>query len=150
MQLGKVIFSFYRLPKQPTITRQIHGQVLKDQLPLATAEFHVADPKYDLISFKDMKEIVKLNRFSEMTYTVRTRDCDDYSFALMGLVRKLLPGVAFGIVWVDILDTVTGKLKGKHALNFFVDDKYNTYFVEPQSNRIFRKPEAFRPYFVVI
>jgi hypothetical protein len=96
-----------------------------------------------------MMKIVKLNRFNEFTYESRKRDCDDFSFAMMGLIRKLLPGVCFGIVWVDVLNP-NGSLDFKHALNFFIDGAGKLYYVEPQTNLVFSPPNNYKPFFAVV
>lgn len=141
MKIGNLVFQWIRLPKQPERKGFIYGNTVKNKL--GCDDTYISDNKYDLISLDDMKQIINLHRFSEMTYISEKRDCDDFSFSLMGLIRKLLPGVCFGIVWVEIDQY-------KHAVNFFVDDERDVYFVEPQSNQIFRKPHNWKPYFVLI
>ena len=148
VKVGGLVFQWIQLPKQPEVLASIPNWKVK-QIIGEELNVFLADSYYDLISVADMMEIVELNRFSEMEYVSEKRDCDDFSFGLMGLIRKLLPGVCFGIIWVDVLNN-DGSLSYKHALNFFIDDCMKLYLVEPQNNKVFSMPKNYKPIFVVI
>lgn len=149
VQIKGLVFQWIRLPKQPLIKGSVKGSAIKRRVFFRKAKVFIADNSYKLISDYDMRKIINLNRFSEMTYEKEVRDCDDYSFGLMGLIRKLLPGVAFGIMWVDVFNE-EGKVQYKHALNFFIDNKNTLWAVEPQQNWVFRPSKKMVPFFVVI
>ena len=69
-----------------------------------------------------------------MTYVSEERDCDDFSYRLMGqLSIPEWSGIAFGIVWTD-----------KHALNCFIDETGKFWFVEPQTGKLQDKLEAWQ------
>jgi len=114
-------------------------------------DIQLSDSHWDLISREQMQKVIDLNRFTTSNYSFqsRVRDCDDYSFALMGMVRKLLPGVCFGIVWVDVVNS-KGVLQYKHAINFFIDSNKQLWFVEPQINMIFSPSSVVKPFFVIL
>lgn len=147
VKIGSLVFQWIRLPKQPTRLGSISSRTIKSLVK--SKDYKFSDEYFDLISVSSMQKIVRLNRFSEMTYKKRVRDCDDYSFALMGLVRKLLPGVCFGIVWVDVLGS-NDEVLYKHAMNFFIDNNKKFYYVEPQTNNIFGMTKKVKPYFVLV
>ena len=147
MNISGTIFQFFRLPKEPTIMGYINGREI--ELKFKDLDCKVGDSKYKLITNNDMYNIIKLNRFNEMTYTPEYRDCDDYSYAMMGLVRSVMGGVAFGIVWTDVMKP-DGTLDYKHSLNFFFNDKKEFMLVEPQTNQIYNMPKNYKPFFVLI
>lgn len=63
-----------------------------------------------------------------------TPACDDFSYRLMGqLSIPEWSGIAFGIVWTNL-----------HALNCFIDDKGKFWFIEPQSDKLQDKLEAWQ------
>ncbi len=151
MKIGKYLFEWYEIPKTKNTGKTLWASQIKNYVT-KTCETNTADNKYDLITVKDMKQVIALNRFKNNTqhpYKKRVRDCDDYSFALMGMIRKLLPGVCFGIAWVDAKDN-KGKRLYKHALNNFIDNNKTFWYVEPQTNKIFYKTKRLEPFLLVV
>ena len=55
-------------------------------------------------------------------------------------MREFMPYAPVGVVWL----TYTHPLGTyNHALNFFLTDTYELYFLEPQTNEIYREPRLF-------
>ena len=69
-----------------------------------------------------------------MGYVTEERDCDDFSYRLMGqLSVPDWSGIAFGIVWTNL-----------HALNCMIDENGKFWFIEPQTGRLQSKLEAWQ------
>jgi hypothetical protein len=148
VSINGLVFQWIRLPKQPIVSGKVTQTQIMNRTEFKNADIKTSDTAYDLIELSKMIEIIQLNRFNELKYVSEKRDCDDYSFGLMGLIRQLLPGVCFGIAWASVYDGK--KLAYKHALNWFIDDKKNLYLVEPQTNKSFTLPAHWKIDFVVI
>ena len=107
-----------------------------------TRNVFVSDKGFHLARQKDIVDFLKLNIFKLRKYVPEKYDCDNYAFSLMGMFTNLMSGYAIGIVWVNTP-------AGGHALNFFVDGNAEVWYIEPQSNRIF-KDKTYEPFLVVI
>jgi len=80
---------------------------------------------------------------------VVTFNCDDYSFSMAGLMKKLVPGICLGIVWADMLD-YKGRVQYKHAFNFFIDEVQRVRYLEPQTNKVFTPTKRIKPYLFIL
>ena len=101
--------------------------VLMDRFP--HADIFLSDTVYRLCDTADMEEFLAEDRTDVYKYRKESYDCDDFAYRLMGQLS--VPGwadLAFGIVWTD-----------QHALNVFVDEDKEVWFIEPQSDAIFEK-----------
>ena len=127
---------------------QMSGGMLYNKLITAypKADIVYTDNIYYLATQKTMDHLLGINFFKFAKYEEGWRDCDDYSYGAMGLMRWVVPAFCFGIVHVNIS---TG---GKHALNFFMDDKKRLYYFEPQTNKItlFAIKRSYKPYRFII
>ena len=108
----------------------------------------IGDDHYYLMNLEDMKTILRVNYSRLKSFVDDNYDCDDFTKVLAGILSFVAGGFAHGIVHVNTL-------KGKHALNFFFDDKKVLYYIEPQTNEIFKFSEGtvqkgYRPYFILI
>ena len=77
-------------------------------------------------AYNDIALFLAQDETNKMGYVDNERDCDDFSYRLMG--QFSIPGwshVCLGIVWT-----------GTHALNCFVDEDSRLMFIEPQSDEI--------------
>jgi hypothetical protein len=79
-------------------------------------EIYLPDKEMKLYRKYDVQQNMKLVEIAAMNFTDEV-DCDD--FASLAFSKGL------GLVWTEV-----------HALNFFIDDNLEFYFVEPQSNMI--------------
>jgi len=131
---------------------EIEGKITSSALITILKEknikkYEVTDNLYNLIKRSNMVDFIDYNFSKLRDYKKTIFDCDNFSAVLYGQMSYVLSGFAVGIVHIN---TKTGK----HALNFFIDDKLNWYYIEPQTNRIFTynagKKKGYSPYFVLI
>jgi hypothetical protein len=113
---------------KPTSTRIVsYGglhSILRKEFP--NAELFLSDNIYLLCDPQDIKKFLKQDATDRIEYKPEDFDCDDFAYRLMG--QMSVPDwskLAFGIVWTD-----------KHALNCFVDEDGEIWFVEPQTDEI--------------
>jgi len=104
----------------------------------------ITDDRKYTIPLKDMEKFLNLNLYSLLKYRVERRDCEDYASVLNGLFRSINGQHAFGFVFVY-------SPRGKHALNCFIDDFEQFWYIEPQTNEIISsKYSDYTPYLIVI
>ena len=107
----------------------------------------IADVFYTKTTVEELKKFLKADSINKEKYVTDWNDCDDYAFKLLGAVKKWYPNLAFGVAWSK-----------SHAFNFFIDEKYKLWFIEPQTDLVFpynlglrhSKTEAYRPIRMVI
>jgi len=116
------------------MTRQETAAVLIPYTKVA----YVSDKEYTTAYKKDIKKFLEYNIFRHRKFVPEKYDCDNYSFVLQGLMSYGMSGYAIGIVWVHTP-------KGNHALNFFIDEMEQMWYIEPQSNEIFQRKD-YEPY----
>ncbi len=126
-----------KLEVKPIIRKQVDSNyiygILKDVSPNAT-HIYLSDSQYWLCSGKDIESFLAQDETNKMGYIAEERDCDDFSYRLMGqLSVPGWSGIAFGIVWTNL-----------HALNCLVDSNGKFWFVEPQTNQLQEKLEAWQ------
>lgn len=86
---------------------------------------YISDKEFKTMSLKQFTRILQYSPVRYIPYSKKYFDCDNYSFALMGLMKLFVGDISFGIVWTDT-----------HAFNFFIDKDHKLWFVEPQNNKI--------------
>ena len=95
------------------------------------------DYNYILPDKKFIIDFLKKNKVNKMDYIKDKHDCDNFSFILYGnfleqqYKNNLKYSFLFGLVYVH-----NKKTNINHILNFFIDDKYNVYCLEPQDDKI--------------
>ena len=90
------------------------------------ARIYLSDNEYLLCNPNDIALFLAQDETNKMGFVTEERDCDDFSYRLLG--QFSIPDwsqLCFGIVWTD-----------KHALNCFIDEDKNIWFVEPQTDSI--------------
>ena len=108
------------------------------------ADIHITDRDIELCSKEDIDRFLKADSTDLNFYVSEYYDCDDFSFHLMG--QMSIPGwssLAFGIMFTNVPD-------GNHAVNCFVDKNFECWIVEPQNDKIFKKPDDWNPYFILM
>jgi len=149
VNINGLVFQWFRLPKQPKKVGSLAAWRLKRKFPADCLVF-TADESYGLYDLGDLMQVIKLDRFKELKYEKERRDCDDYTWALMGLVKSILPGAAFGLLWMDVLKE-DGSLDYKHSCCCCVSPDGSLYYVEPQTGTLFSPDKKkYKPYMVVI
>jgi len=149
MKIGNTIFQWMRLPKVPeTAYSMIESSVKMRLKAMGAKNIFISDDCYNIIYTEDLIELIKLHRFADLKFVKSYRDCDDYSFSMAGIMKKLVPGICLGIVWADFI--VDGLNDFKHAFNFFINEKGVVMYIEPQSNKIFTPTKRIRPYLFIL
>jgi len=125
----------------------IGGGMLYEAIEKAypNAQIIFTDDIYHLATQKTMNTLLGMNVLKFAKFKNNERDCDDYSFGIMGIMRWIVPGFAFGIVHVD-------SVNGRHALNFFLDEEKRLYYFEPQTNtiKLMKMGRKYKPYLFII
>ncbi len=122
---------------KPSVREKVDGNyifgILNAVIPSAT-HIYISDSEYWLCSEKDIETFLAQDDTNKMGYISEERDCDDFSYRLMGQLS--IPdwsGIAFGIVWTD-----------KHALCCFISETGDFFFIEPQTNKLQKTLEPWQ------
>lgn len=108
------------------------------------ADIYISDRKYKTTSFNEYVRFLQYDQTDKNRYISEYFDCDNFSFLLMGNTNKQgWSSLAFGILWVHTP-------KGGHAVNLFIDNNRDIWIIEPQNDKIFRRPEDWKGYLVII
>jgi len=94
--------------------------------------FNNADLTYKLTDIQTLKSFTAENNLARYTYEKNDKDCDDFSFMLQGDVTHWDSDLAFGIIW-GIRPNGDG-----HAWNMTIGTDLNVWFIEPQTNTVFK------------
>lgn len=117
------------LPIKPVVRKQVDGNYIfniLNALTLSASHIYLSDSQYWLCSDADIESFLSQDNTNKMGYVAEERDCDDFSYRLMGqLSIPEWSGIAFGIVWTNL-----------HALCCFISDTGKFYFIEPQTNKL--------------
>lgn len=121
----------------PTVRKQVSGSyiytILNAVVPSAT-HIYISDNQYWLCSEADIENFLSMDATNKDQFINEEHDCDDFSYRLMGqLSTQEWSGIAFGIVWTNL-----------HALNCFISDTGTFYFIEPQTDELQNKLEAWQ------
>lgn len=103
----------------------------------------IGDGIYKLINSRDIKLFLDSNPVNKRKYITDFHDCDDYCYELMGDVSTWNPEGSFGMVWGNRTDGVA------HAWNCFINENKELWFVEPQTDAIF-KPTTEKIWVILI
>lgn len=109
----------------------------KTNIELKTS-FQNADASYKLVDIDNLKLFVAKNNLSRLVYEPEKLDCDDFSFILQGDVSRYDSDLAFGIIW-----GVPPQGQG-HAWNMCIGTDLNLWFIEPQTNTVFKPKELWK------
>jgi len=140
--ITKLIMKYYHLIFKPQSKGTITNTNIRKIFKGITRNIFVSDIVYRIPRKKDIVDFLKLHLFKFRQYVPEKYDCDNYAFSLMGMFTNLMSGYAIGIVWVHTPN-------GGHALNFYIDEKGEMWYIEPQTNQIFKK-EEYVPFLIVM
>ena len=135
--LSKVFATKPLTEVKPIVRKQVDSNyiygILNALTPSAT-HIYISDNQYWLCSENDIESFLNLDETNKRFYVTEEFDCDDFSYRLMGqLSIPQWSGIAFGIVWTNL-----------HALNCFIDEAGKFWFIEPQSDKLQDKLEAWQ------
>jgi len=102
-----------------------------------SANLIVNDYKYYLPNKELVENFIKVNQVEKMNYIKEKNDCDNFSFILYGNFLEytykynISYAYLFGVIYSYDFNSNLN-----HLINFFIDDKYTVYCIEPQNDRI--------------
>jgi hypothetical protein len=112
------------------ITRELGSKLSRG------VSIHIADGEYYMPHISYVRKIVAKSRVDRLKWISNRHDCDDFAHLLKADFIKAgyrdgrrRAACCVGVVW--------GLLPGPHAINFFIDDKQELYFIEPQTDEIY-------------
>lgn len=122
---------------QPASSEQITGeelfQIINRELP-QSSHIYISDNVKWLCNRSDVDDFLLQDDTNKNKYVAEEFDCDDFSFRLMGQMSvPQWARLAKGIIWTD-----------KHALNCFVDENKELWYIEPQGDVIQVKIEDWQ------
>ena len=120
------------------ITNKEVKNLLGEQLNCTKdVKFYIGDHDYKTTDMTSLFLATKfLNVGKWLPYTVDARDCDNYARTWNGILGAVLPELAIA------------EVRGSgHAMNIFIDNDWDVWYVEPQNDWIF-KNGLYRPYVV--
>ncbi|RSD36501.1 MAG: hypothetical protein CI952_18 [Methanohalophilus sp.] len=136
-----VKFSHQKFDKR--INNSEFRELVREQLDsLNDITYWLPDGHYKLVHKEHFERWLALNPTDKRKYVKTVHDCDDFESILSGDVNEWDSDLAFGGVWV-VYKNSDGDWCG-HAVNFFIDMEYNIWFVEPQTDDIFRPPSGWK------
>lgn len=100
--------------------------------------FDNADLSYKLTDIPTLKLFAAKNNLARYKYIKNDKDCDDFSFMLQGDMTHWDSDLAFGIIW-----GVRPNGEG-HAWNWCIGTDKQMWFIEPQSNYVFKPIELWK------
>lgn len=112
---------------------------LASRLKASFADIKIPDRSFEVISDQEMQEFLNKCHVRDLKYIVEDFDCDNFALELCAAVNiefkaKKKKNIVFGEIWAEIEKQSGQRLK--HAFNFYLNDKMEVKFVEPQLCRI--------------
>ena len=104
-------------------------------------EYIIHDTMYVLPKLELIEKFAKKNEYDKTEYKLNKNDCDNYSFILYGDFLKLMYNYnltsvfLFGVGYLSRLNEDQNNYY-THTQNVFIDDKYDIYCVESQTDVI--------------
>lgn len=131
-------------------------EILRTQLhlPVNCSYLHVNDRDYITVDENRLKAFAEKDSTSELKYKAEVADCDDFTFVMLGEIKKnlfkygsngnraLAVGQIQGVLWKN-------DDKGeKHAMVIYINKDKKVRFLEPQNDKIY-KPNDKNSYWLV-
>ena len=108
------------------------GSLVQKQVKGFTSKYEVLDEGYDMISLSELKKYLRWNKVSNRKWTREDFDCDNFAIKVMSDVKEWMPRACFGFC------TITFDNGYRHAVNLFIDENYQVWFVEPQNDMCYK------------
>jgi len=114
---------------EPVGTISIHeaSSIMLDKLDEMGVDAEIYLPDMDIKIYKksDVVKSQSLHDISTIKFVTESHDCDDYAAKLYGKFA--------GLIWTNV-----------HALNWFISEESEFYFVEPQNKQISQKLDTWQ------
>ena len=116
--------------------------ILKAEFP--DASILMTDAKYKTTTKVEFIRFITYDISDKYNYVSDYYDCDDYSFSIYGNISNPEWGaLTFGVIW-------TNTPTGAHAVNCFIDNDREVWIVEPQTDEVFKLPDNWKPYLIIM
>lgn len=110
---------------------------------IKVSDLHVTDRSFKLVDINHLQGFLLENPVSDRKYVRERHDCDDFAYVLQGDVTRWDSDLAFGIIHGRDESGAT------HAWNVCIGLDHKVYFVEPQTDRVW-KVEGFWKIWLVV
>lgn len=117
---------------------------------LLTNEFggstiYMSDDRYNVVTTEDMVSFLDRDKTNERTYVPEVYDCENFAFTLISnLSVSEWNGIMVGIAFMARENDTN------HACNLFVDNEMGVWFIEAETDAVFKMPEGWDPYLIVL
>ena len=111
---------------------------------IKVSDLHITDRTFKLVDIAYLREFLLENPVSERVYIKEHHDCDDFAYILQGDVTRWDADLAFGIIHGRTQDG------GSHAWNVCIGTDEQIYFVEPQTDRVWKPVGSWKIYLMVM
>lgn len=91
----------------------------------SAADLFLPDKNFKLYKKDDVQSCYALDEVSAIKYVAEEHDCDDFAARLFGHFA--------GLAWTNV-----------HALNWFIDENLQFWWIEPQSGKLSKTLEAWQ------
>ena len=131
----KFIKSLFNLEDELIIQPTIQGTITSLEIYklIKTDNINQLDKQYNLYSFQQIKDFLLKNQLNFNKFKEELYDCDDFALHLMSEIKKEFHGIPFGFV-----------INKGHAFNIFIDENKQVWFVEPQSDRMYKSSQKLK------
>ena len=142
-------------PVEPSFIQQISEErIISDDLAelfgsieeisINFGNLHITDRTMKLVDIEHLKRYLAANPVSSRKYVREIFDCDDFAYVLQGGVTRWDSDLAFGIVHGR---TPSG---GGHAWNVCIGTDSKIWFIEPQTDIVWKPVKFWDIWLVVI
>ena len=123
--------SRYPQVSEPESLGRISMKEVYDLLRSVTSTVLLSDEYFDVTNVGEAERFVEETKVASKTWIESGRDCDNFSFALLGYWSRGLQSFSFGMAWNNV-----------HAWNVFIDDQKKVWMVEPQTGKFMSVEES--------
>ena len=130
----------------PKYLEDIDGNEIRTilQAEFPNTPLYISDTMFQTTTKEELIRFLKEDIVDKNKYISEKYDCDDFSYQLMGNISSPKWGMLpFGILWSETPN-------GGHAINCFIDNNREVWIIEPQSDKIFKIPDNWNPWLVVL
>ena len=138
-------------PQQTQTARTTSTEIVKlfdnpepESPEIKVSDLHITDREFKLVDIEHLREFLLENPVSERPYIKEKHDCDDFAYILQGDITRWDPDLAFGIIHGR---TQSG---ASHAWNVCIGTDEQIWFIEPQTDGVWKPEGSWKIYLVVM
>ena len=115
-----------------------------EEISINFGNLHITDRAMKLVDIEHMKGFLAENPVSSRKYVKEKHDCDDFAYILQGDITRWDSDLAFGIVHGRTVDS------SGHAWNVCIGTDRKIWFIEPQTDGMWKPVKFWDIWFVVM